>query len=115
MDYILNSQKYFHATYVMDYMAITYFYSLKIFLWDPRNTVKTYGLHIKFSHPREGLATDKGPSERATDQPGNYIAITKKNSVRIFLCNPEPIITYYYSAKNTFIFSNSVLTKWGFL
>ena len=41
----------------------------------PLITVKIYGLHIKFSH-REGLATDKGPSERATDQPGNYIAIT---------------------------------------
>ena len=32
LDYILNSREYFYVTYVMHYMIITYFYSLKIFL-----------------------------------------------------------------------------------
>ena len=32
LDYILNSQEYFYVTYVMHYVIITYFYSLKIFL-----------------------------------------------------------------------------------
>ena len=31
MGYIFDSQKYFYVTYVMHYMIITYFYSLKIF------------------------------------------------------------------------------------
>ena len=31
MDCIFNSHKYFYVTYVMHYMIITYFYSLKDF------------------------------------------------------------------------------------
>ena len=44
IDYILNSQKYFHVTYVMDYMAITYFYSPIIFLCNGG----TPGIPLKF-------------------------------------------------------------------
>ena len=78
MDYILNYQKYFHVTYVMDYMAITFFYFPKIFLCNGG----TRGIPLKFmdyilnSHTARGASHRQGPSERATDQPGNYIAIT---------------------------------------
>ena len=88
MDYKLNPQNYFYVTYVMHYMIITYFYSLRIFLCKG-------GLYQNCEYVKQGRTSasslGKGPSQ-STRPERLYIADTYKHFSRIFLCNLLPII-----------------------
>ena len=102
MDYIYNSQKYFYVTYVMHYVIITYFHSLKIFYsweeqekWCPRASegvsqereeslrrgVPGKGGKSQKRCPRKGMAQEggkpqKGTSRQSTRPERLYIADT---------------------------------------